>query len=142
VDSGDYIVKPRPENPAAQRYVPPAPAPQTNVRGSNDGPHYEQIQLTYLDPADLAQVLGLINIPTFTRQLGGQAGGGPASGRSGNYGNAGALGLGGITGAYSDYGTGNSIISTFTPGSGYGNYTPGTPGAPGAPGSGNTPGNR
>jgi hypothetical protein len=128
VDSGVYIVKPRLENPVADRYpLPlPPPVPQATARDANKYQNYEVIQLTYIDPADLSQVLGLTYIPTFSRQSGRGGGGANNSSRGNTYGNSGSGILGnGFSGGYSDYGSGNTILGGFN---GYGNYTPGAPG--------------
>jgi len=130
VETGVYIVKPRrtymiDDSSLAIRSAPGAPqtAPSNTPRKYQN---YEVIQLTYIDPADLAQVLGLTYIPTFSRESGSGRGGANNASRGNSYGGTGFGTLSnGFSGGYSDYGNGNTI---FGGSNGYGNNTPGAPG--------------
>lgn len=86
VENGVWIVKPR-------RITPPTPAPAEPLLATApapSGPHYERINLTYLDPADLEKLLGgLVYIRQFTRQ-----GGTGSAGVGAMRGNGGVIGLG------------------------------------------------
>jgi type II secretory pathway component GspD/PulD (secretin) len=122
VDSGVYIVKPRPVETYTRQAAPQVTAGDMSRKYQN----YEVIQLTYIDPADLAQVLGLTYIPTFSRQSGRSGGGVNNASRGNSYGGNGSGFLSnGFSGGYSDYGNGNSIFGTSN---GYGNNTPGASG--------------
>lgn len=69
IENGVWIVKPRSvsNTPAPQLPVEEPVQPQSTTA------RYERINLTYLDPADLAQLLGgIMYVPSFSRQMGGQ----------------------------------------------------------------------
>lgn len=86
VENGVWIVKPRHIAP------PTAPAPPEifATAAPASGPHYERINLTYLDPADLDKILGgIVYVRQFTRQ-----GGTGSAGTGAMRGNGGTLGFG------------------------------------------------
>ncbi len=89
-ESGVYIVKPR----VTEALTPEAPPPFDNTVNQPPTATYDQIQLTYIDPADLAGTLGITFIRSFTRQGQGQQGGGQGGGGGG----LGGLGGGGMGG--------------------------------------------
>jgi type II secretory pathway component GspD/PulD (secretin) len=123
VENGVYIVKPRPSDNLAPSVAPPPspPRPAALPRGATRSQNFAVIPLTYLDPADLAQVLGITFIPTFSRHSG--RGGGPYNAGRGN------------TDSWFIDSLGN--YWTYTLGGGYGNFTPAAPGRANT-GSGNT----
>ena len=111
-ESGVLIVKPRtvPTISAA------APEPVSSEPVSTTA-HYERLNLTYLDPADLAGILpGIITIPQFTRQRGGQgvSSGNGLLGHGG--GQAGQLGQGGQFGQGGQLGSGSGLGQFGGPG--------------------------
>jgi hypothetical protein len=97
VEGGVYFVRPRP-------LVDPAHPITLPVDVTNPKLQYlplEQIQLTYIDAADLSSILGVTNLPNFTR--GQQAGNALGSGRGGLGGSLGGAlggGLGGLSGGF------------------------------------------
>lgn len=106
IENGVWIVKPR-----ISVLSPALSAPEAPVLQAPSGPHYERINLTYLDPADLEQLLGgVITIPSFTRQRGGQ---GFSSGN-------GLIGTGGGAGLLGQTGNGMSGIGASQLGAGRG----------------------
>lgn len=91
-EGGVYLVKPRALDTGTTQ--PPAPEP-----GAGDDvrqrANFEQIELTYVDPADLAQLLGVTILRVGVRQPIGQGGGGQGGGFGGGGGLGGGGGFGG-----------------------------------------------
>jgi type II secretory pathway component GspD/PulD (secretin) len=100
-DGGIYIVKPRPLEPPP-RVAPPVRETAVAVSAVSDK-HYAVIELNYIDPADLAQVLGIRLVPFNVR---GRGFGGFGQTGTGFLGSAGTLGNGAVGG------NGNSILSS------------------------------
>jgi hypothetical protein len=99
-EGGVYIVKPRiTETLDPNANVPPPVTDQTNTPPAAS---YDQIQLTYIDPADLSSTLGITFIRTFARQgnsqQGGQGGMGGMMGGMGGMGGGMMGGMGGMGG--------------------------------------------
>ena len=93
-ETGVYIVKPR----VTETTNPGGELPPTIDSNTNTAPTatYDQIQLTYIDPADIAATLGITFIRSFTRQGQGQQGGqGGGGGGLGGLGGGGGFGGGG-----------------------------------------------
>jgi len=97
-----FIVKPRTidANVGPASLAPPDIPAQSQTAAAN----FDLIQLTYIDPADLAQILRITFVKNFTRQPGGGqggqggfGGGGIGGGQSGGFG-GGGFGGGGIGG--------------------------------------------
>ncbi len=94
-----YLVRPRALADTTAVVQPPELDPGTQPRRSN----YEQIELTYIDPADLAQLLGITILRVGVRNQaqggqGGQGGGGGGIGGGGGLGGGGGFGGGGFGG--------------------------------------------
>ncbi|MCX6366155.1 MAG: hypothetical protein NTX57_05540 [Armatimonadetes bacterium] len=99
-ENGVLVVKPR-TVPAASS----ATSEPISSEPASTTERYERLNLTYLDPADLAGILpGIITIPQFTRQRGGQgvSSGNGLLGHGG--GQTGQLGQGGQFGSGSGLG--------------------------------------
>jgi hypothetical protein len=129
VEGGVYIVKPR-LAPIITETAPPPPFPEQITAPA---PRWEVIHLTYIDAADLAQILGIQMLP-FGARFGGQQGG---AGMGGGFGTGGfgapGTGFGGFGG-----GIGGPGFGSGQPGAGFGS---GQMGNPGAGNRGGNPGN-
>jgi type II secretory pathway component GspD/PulD (secretin) len=110
---GVYIIRPRPVETA--RTVAAAPPPVLQTTLASNAPRLEVIQLVYADPADLAQLLNIIILPTGVRF------GNTGFAGFGGFGNLGGGGLGGL-------GAGNGGQNTPR------NNNGGQPGGVGTPG--------
>jgi type II secretory pathway component GspD/PulD (secretin) len=98
-ESGVYIVKPRIAETLDPNAGAPPPITDPNA-GALPAASYDQIQLTYIDSADLSGTLGITFIRSFTRQggqggQGGQQGGGMMGGMGGMGGGMMGGGMGG-----------------------------------------------
>jgi len=93
-ENGVWIVKPRAINPNPQDSVP---APSAEDLGTRPNAAFERINLTYLDPMDLSQILGgIINVSYTTRAMQGGGGmGGMGGGMMGGMGGGMMGGMGG-----------------------------------------------
>jgi type II secretory pathway component GspD/PulD (secretin) len=112
-ESGVFIVKPRPLALTDPSLAAAPPPPFEGTQKPNYQP-LEQIQLTYIDPMDLANILGIQFIQTSVRQGGmgggmggmgggmmggmGGMGGGMMGGMGGMGGGMGGMGMGGFGG--------------------------------------------
>jgi hypothetical protein len=98
-ENGVWIVKPRAVNPNPQDSVPAA---STEDLGTRPNAAFERINLTYLDPMDLSQILGgIINVSFSNRAMQGGGGmGGMGGGMGGMGGGMGGMGggMGGMMG--------------------------------------------
>ena len=65
VENGVYIVKPRPVDTVRASIAPPPIVPETTI--ASNSPKFEVMQLIHADPADFAQLLNIIILPTGTR---------------------------------------------------------------------------
>ncbi|MES2460081.1 MAG: hypothetical protein V4671_05815 [Armatimonadota bacterium] len=102
-ESGVYFIKPRRTRQASEVSEPPLPgearsgggATQRTLIADQDGNrlitaegvlgggrHLDVIHLMYLDPADIASLFNIIQIPTFSRQMGAGSGGSTSSGQA------------------------------------------------------------
>jgi hypothetical protein len=100
-ESGVFIVKPRPMLATDPSLAAAPPPPFEGTQKPNYQP-LEQIQLTYIDPLDLAGILGIQFIQTGVRQggMGGMGGGmgGMGGGMMGGMGGMGGGMMGGMGG--------------------------------------------
>ena len=116
--NGVYEIKPR----LVQTVTNPTPVTvgeEPTTFAPSGGPHYAVIQLTYLDPFDVKELLGITMVPSGTRGGGGNGTGAPLGGPMFGNGSGAGLGSGGV-GTGGGNGTGGRIISggTGTPGAG------------------------
>ena len=107
VTNGVCIVQPRTVSDTSRDVAPP-PSTAETTRTTNN---YEQIELTYVDPADLSRLLSIQIIPVGARRgqsRGGQGGFG-AGGFGGGSGGFGGGGLGGSGGGFGGGGFGGGF---------------------------------
>lgn len=131
-EGGVYIVKPRPI-PSITEVAPPPPFPDQTTAPAT---RWEVIHLTYIDAADLAQILGIQMLP-FGARFGGQQGGAGIGG----FGTGGFGGIGGL-GGLGTPGTGLGGFGGGVGGPGFGNGQPGAGFGTGQMGNqGGNPGN-
>lgn len=109
IEGGVYIITPRTlETSASVERAPETPRPDGSNRiVAGDGHQWDTIQVTYLDPADVAQILNITILPTFARQGGGGVSAGTAGSRT--PGTGGMLGLPGAPGAGSGGSSGGGL---------------------------------
>lgn len=65
LENGVYIIRPRPVEAPRLAAAAPPPYPETTL--ASNAPKFEVIQLVHADPADLAQLLNIIILPTGVR---------------------------------------------------------------------------
>lgn len=104
-ESGVFLVKVRPITTEVTRVAPPPATVAANTAPTTSGPQFEFLQLNYIDPYDLKDLLHLTFVPFFARGNGGNNGGqgGVPTGGGGNNGGtvgglAGGTGIGGVGG--------------------------------------------
>jgi hypothetical protein len=119
-ENGVYIVKPRVLDAPSIATAPPPILPEQAVAPAT---RWEVIRLTYIDAADLAQILGIQMLP-FGARFGGQQGFGGMGGGIGGPGGFGTGMMGGLGGGFG------------APGTGMGGFGSGVGGGFGAPGAG------
>jgi hypothetical protein len=127
-DSGVYMVKPRimAPPPVAETSLPVPEA--TNV--ASGGLKLETITLTYLDPFDLKDLMGLVFVPTGSRFQGLGTGGFAGGNNGGLSGPPGSVGIGGWGQTGSPFGSGVILGTQGSMGSGSGPINGGSvPGA-------------
>ncbi len=104
LENGVYIIRPRPVETSRTVNVAPPPASPEPTIASNTR-HFEVIQLVHADPADFAQLLNIVLLPTGARF------GNTGFAGFGGFGGLGGGGFAGMGGTGSGNGPGNNSVS-------------------------------